>query len=111
MPRNQAPNQAFRLVKGAGQPIGGGQPDWRGANNGHEAANRPAISCFFSSLLRVLFTFVLPVAFLTTVPAEALLGEGSWHWALGSLLMAALFLIGTRLFWLFALRLCTSASS
>ena len=65
----------------------------------------------YPAALRVLFTFVLPVAFLTTVPAEALLGEGSWHWALGSLLMAALFLFGTRLYWLFALRHYTSASS
>ena len=61
--------------------------------------------------LRLLFTFVLPVAFLTTVPAEALMGRGSLAWALGSLLMAVLALGGTRLFWQFALRHYTSASS
>jgi len=40
-------------LQATGQPIAGGQPDWRGANNGHDAANRPAFACFFSSLLGV----------------------------------------------------------
>ena len=61
--------------------------------------------------LRLLFTFVLPVAFLTTVPAEALIGRSSWPWAAGSLLVALLALAATRLFWQFALRHYTSASS
>lgn len=61
--------------------------------------------------LRLLFTFVLPVAFLTTVPAEALLGRGSAFWAIGSLLAAGLCLIGSRLLWRFAQRFYTSASS
>ena len=61
--------------------------------------------------LRLLFTFVLPVAFLTTVPAQALIGQGSWPWALGSLLVALIVLCATRLFWQFALRHYTSASS
>jgi ABC-2 type transport system permease protein len=61
--------------------------------------------------LRLLFTFVLPVAFLTTVPAEALLGRGSALWAAGSLLAAALCLAGSRLLWRYAQRFYTSASS
>ena len=61
--------------------------------------------------LRLLFTFVLPVAFLTTVPAEALLGRGSAIWALGSLLAAGLCLAGSRLLWRHAQRFYTSASS
>jgi ABC-2 type transport system permease protein len=61
--------------------------------------------------LRLLFTFVLPVAFLTTVPAEALLGRGSALWAIGSLLVAALSFAGSRLLWRFAQRHYTSASS
>jgi ABC-2 type transport system permease protein len=61
--------------------------------------------------LRLVFVFVLPVAFMTTVPSQALLGQGSWHWALGSVLMAAVSLIASRLFWQFALRHYTSASS
>jgi ABC-2 type transport system permease protein len=61
--------------------------------------------------LRLLFTFVLPVAFLTTVPAEALLGRGSALWAVGSLLAAALCLAASRLLWRIAQRHYTSASS
>jgi len=61
--------------------------------------------------LRLLFTLVLPVAFLTTVPAEALLGRGSLLWAGGSLLAAVLCFAGSRLLWRYAQRFYTSASS
>jgi len=73
-------------------------------------AGRYPISAY-PPALRVVFTVVLPVAFLTTVPAEAFLGRGSVTWALGALAAASLGLIGTRLFWQFALRHYTSASS
>ena len=73
-------------------------------------AGRYPISAY-PPTLRLVFTFLLPVAFLTTVPAEALLGRGSWPWSLGSLLAAAFSFIGTRLFWTVALRHYTSASS
>ncbi len=61
--------------------------------------------------LRLLFTFVLPVAFLTTVPAEALLGRASGLWVAGSLLAAGVSLALSRAFWRRALRHYTSASS
>jgi ABC-2 type transport system permease protein len=61
--------------------------------------------------LRTLFTLVLPVAVLTTVPAEALLGRLTWPWALTSAGVAGLALLISRLFWRFALRFYTSASS
>ena len=73
-------------------------------------AGRYPISAY-PPALRVVFTLVLPVAFLTTVPAEALRGRASAAWALGSLAAAAISLVGTRLFWQFALRHYTSASS
>jgi ABC-2 type transport system permease protein len=60
---------------------------------------------------RILFTFVIPVAFITTVPAEALIGRGKLETALGALGVALLLLIVSRLFWKFALRNYTSASS
>ncbi len=60
---------------------------------------------------RLFFTFVVPVVFLTTVPADALLGRGTAPWLLGSALLAALTLLGSRLFFRFALRHYTSASS
>ncbi len=60
---------------------------------------------------RIFFTFVVPVTFLTTVPAEAMLQRTNWTWLLGSLGLASLlFLIANR-FWKFALRFYTSASS
>ena len=61
--------------------------------------------------LRLLFTLVLPVTFLTTVPAEALLGRATPTWALASLAAAALSLWLSRAFWRQALRHYTSASS
>ncbi|MDM7935941.1 MAG: ABC-2 family transporter protein [Cyanobium sp. CZS 48M] len=61
--------------------------------------------------LRTLFTLVLPVAFLTTVPAEAILGRATPPWVLASLGMALLSLTLSRALWRHALRYYTSASS
>lgn len=60
---------------------------------------------------RVFFTFVLPVAFMTTVPAQSLLGEAKATWLLASFFTAIVTLFIARRFWLFALRFYTSASS
>ncbi|MFN5195409.1 MAG: ABC-2 family transporter protein, partial [Cyanobacteriota bacterium] len=73
-------------------------------------AGRYPISAYPEGL-RSVFTLVLPVAFLTTVPAEAILGRASGPRALAALAMAGLFLLASRLFWRFALRFYTSASS
>jgi ABC-2 type transport system permease protein len=54
---------------------------------------------------------VLPVAFLTTVPAEAMLGRLTLPWLMLSLMVACLGLALSRAFWQFALRFYTSASS
>lgn len=61
--------------------------------------------------VRLLFTFVVPVAFVTTVPAEALIGRFQPLSALGALLAAALLLLAARLLWHRALASYTSASS
>ena len=61
--------------------------------------------------LRSLLTVVLPVAFLTTVPAEAILGRISVNAGAASLLMATVCLLLCRGFWGYALRFYTSASS
>jgi ABC-2 type transport system permease protein len=61
--------------------------------------------------LRTFFTLVVPIAFLTTVPAEAILGRASGGWLLLSLAVAAACLLLCRRFWRFALRFYTSASS
>ena len=60
---------------------------------------------------RVFFTFVIPVAFLTTVPAETLLNRVAWGWILGSGLLSVVLLQCSKFFWRFALRFYTSASS
>ncbi len=60
---------------------------------------------------RIFLTFVVPVTFLTTVPAQSLLGRGNWLWVGGSALLAIALLFLSHRFWQFALRFYTSASS
>jgi ABC-2 type transport system permease protein len=60
---------------------------------------------------RALFTFVLPVAFVTNVPAEAATGRLSWEWGLGTLAFATLVFCGAMWLWNLAIRNYSSASS
>jgi ABC-2 type transport system permease protein len=60
---------------------------------------------------RVFFTFILPVAFMTTVPAQSMIGTSSAWWLVGSMVLAVALLLISRAFWRFALRFYTSASS
>jgi ABC-2 type transport system permease protein len=60
---------------------------------------------------RIFFTFIIPVVFLTTVPAEAILNRVEWLELLGSGFLAAGFFYASSCFWRFALRFYTSASS
>jgi len=57
------------------------------------------------------FTFILPVAFLTTVPAEVMRGQHSAAFILIEAAVALTLFVVTRCFWKFALRSYTSASS
>jgi ABC-2 type transport system permease protein len=61
--------------------------------------------------VRFLLTFVVPVAFVTTVPAQALTGHLGLTLALASPLVAAVLLLVTRQFWRYAVASYTSASS
>jgi ABC-2 type transport system permease protein len=61
--------------------------------------------------LRMVLTFVVPVAFLTTVPARAMIGRGGPALFGVSAVLALALLLATRAFWRFALRFYTSASS
>jgi ABC-2 type transport system permease protein len=74
------------------------------------AAGRFPISAY-PGWVRALLTFVVPVAFLTTVPAEAAAGTLTWGWALGSLAVAVVLLALSQALWRFALANYTSASS
>lgn len=65
----------------------------------------------FPVAYRFIFTFVVPVAFLTTVPAEAALGRLTPANLALAVLIAMFLLLFSRFFWRFALRSYTSASS
>lgn len=65
----------------------------------------------FSGLWRVVFTFVLPVALMTTYPALAMLGRITPAAALGTIGGSLALLALSRLVWRAAIRSYTSASS
>jgi len=75
----------------------------------YEAARFPIT--VYSGLLRGFLTFVIPLAFITTFPASALLGllDSNQLWI--GVGLAALFLFGTNRLWKFAIRSYASASS
>ncbi len=65
----------------------------------------------FPGWMRPVLTFVVPIAFAVTVPAQALTGQLSTSGVLLSLGVAAAFLVASRAFWLVALRRYTGASA
>ncbi len=65
----------------------------------------------FSFSLRLFFSIFIPIAFITTIPSEALLGIAQLWEILLELFISGIFLIVSRRFWLFALKYYTSASS
>jgi ABC-2 type transport system permease protein len=65
----------------------------------------------YPTAYRFFFTFIVPVAFLTTIPAEVILGRGNLSWTIAAASLAIGLLLASRLFWKFALRFYTSASS
>ncbi|MDQ3341344.1 MAG: ABC-2 family transporter protein [Myxococcota bacterium] len=65
----------------------------------------------FRGVWRVIFTFVFPIAVMTTYPAMALLGTLDAETALATLGGTALLLVISRLVWRTAIRNYTSASS
>jgi ABC-2 type transport system permease protein len=74
-----------------------------------DAARWP--SSVFKGILRFLFTFVVPLAVMTTFPAEALLGRAGPTHVAGAALAAALSFAVSRWVWRRALAHYTSASS
>ena len=65
----------------------------------------------FSGWVKVLFVAVVPVALVTTFPAEAMRGAWGWQLVTIAVAVALAFLIGSRLAWTRALASYTSASS
>ncbi|AFY71018.1 protein of unknown function DUF990 [Thalassoporum mexicanum PCC 7367] len=74
-----------------------------------EAGRFPMVA--YPAAFRFFFTFIIPIAFLTTIPAQAFLGRGEGLWLVGAIGLAIALLIISKLFWQFALRFYTSASS
>ncbi len=74
-------------------------------------AGRFPIDAFPAGAYRFVFTFVVPVAFMTSVPARALTGglQPGWLWGSGGLALGLL--LASRSFFRFAMRFYTSASS
>jgi viologen exporter family transport system permease protein len=68
-------------------------------------------SSVFRGALAMIFTYVLPLALMTTYPALALLGKITTQTALGALIGAAVFAGVARAIWLLSIRRYTSASS
>lgn len=82
--------EALRSMLEAGKfPVGAYEPAWR-----------------------VIFSFIIPVAFMTTVPAEVMLGrQNITPWLAGLVALAVGLFALSRWFFRFALRYYTSASS
>ena len=74
-----------------------------------EAGRYPMVA--YPAIYRFFFTFVVPVAFLTTVPAQAMLDRSELTWILGAAVLAIALFLFSIFFWRFALRFYTSASS
>ncbi len=68
-------------------------------------------SSVFRGVLGILFTFVLPLALMTTYPALALLGKLTAQTAVGALGGTLLFALVARGIWMASIRRYTSASS
>ncbi len=65
----------------------------------------------FSFSLRIFFSTIIPITFITTIPSEVILGfSPAWKIIL-EVMVATIFLIFSRRFWKYALRFYTSASS
>jgi ABC-2 type transport system permease protein len=65
----------------------------------------------FRGGLAIVFTYVLPLALMTTYPALALLGRLSLQTALGAVASTLLFAAFARLVWRLSIAKYTSASS
>lgn len=74
-----------------------------------QAGRYPLVA--YPAAYRIFFTFIVPVAFLTTIPTEAMLGRTSISWLVATGVVTLLLLFVSANFWRFALKFYTSASS
>jgi len=66
---------------------------------------------FYHFIARLVFSVLMPLAFMATVPAKIFIHGFDWQLVGASFLLAAIFFYGSRRFWLYALRHYASASS
>lgn len=74
-----------------------------------DAARWP--STVFRGALSIVFTFIIPLALMTTYPAEALLGRLAWATLGASVIGTVVLATISRQVWLMSIRRYTSASS
>lgn len=65
----------------------------------------------FSFPLRILFSTIIPIAFITAIPSEVILGISTFWKILLEIVVSSIFLISSRRFWMHALKFYSSASS
>lgn len=65
----------------------------------------------YPAALRVLLTFLVPVAFAVTVPAEAIVGRLTWTTLAAALGLAVAIFAAARAFWLYGVRNYSGASA
>jgi ABC-2 type transport system permease protein len=75
----------------------------------YEAGRWPV--SLYPGWLRFLLTFIVPVAFATTVPVEALTGRLTTETLLGAGLLAVAMLVASRVFWKIGLKRYSGASA
>jgi ABC-2 type transport system permease protein len=75
----------------------------------YEAGRWPV--SIYPGWLRFALTFIVPVAFAVTVPAQALAGRLTWQSLVGAWVFAAVLFIAARLFWRAGLRRYEGASA
>lgn len=75
----------------------------------YEAGRWPVT--IYPPVLRAILTFVVPVAFAVTVPAEALTGRATALTVAAAVALAALILVAARAFWHIGLRHYSGASA
>jgi ABC-2 type transport system permease protein len=74
-----------------------------------QAGSYPVV--FFPTAIRALLTFVVPLAFATTFPAQAITGGISWWVVVGAMGFCLMAVVLVRVFWTYAVRFYSSASS
>jgi ABC-2 type transport system permease protein len=75
----------------------------------YEAGRWPV--SIYPAWLRVILTFLVPVAFAVTIPAEAAVGRLTPTMLLGGLALAAGMLVVSRWFWRFGIKHYSGASA